>query len=81
MDIAIAYDSRQGLHFILRVVAKEQIGWDGRIECVGMLNDLLTTKTPPRLLKAINDMPSLYPGGYFAGERYAFAFPKLRRYS
>ena len=74
MDIAIAYDSRQGLHFILRVVAKEQIGCDGRIECVGMLNDLLTTKTPPRLLKAINDMPSLYPGGYFAGERYAFAF-------
>lgn len=74
MDVAIAYDSRQGVHFVLRVVAKERVGWDGRVECVGMLNDLLTTKTPSRLLKAIDDMPSLYPGGSFAGERYAYAF-------
>lgn len=77
--ISLAYDSRQRVHYVLRVVSPEALAWDGSLDCGAALNGLLETKTARSLLDGISQMTSLCPDGVFWGQRYMFTQKEARR--
>lgn len=74
MDVAITYDAKKKLHYIVRIVPRVAVGWTGKADVSALLNELLVAKTPSSLIKAFDNAPALYPAGTFAGRKYAFAF-------
>ena len=70
MNIAVSYNRRESLHYLLRIVPRGALSWDTGANCLGHLDGLLSSKMPAQLLQAIDAMPSLYPGGTFSGKVY-----------
>ena len=66
MGIAVAYDSKQKLHYVVRSVPAGLLEWDPDADCTAQLNALLAAKTPTAFLRAVDGMPSLYPRGRFS---------------
>ena len=69
----IAFDSDDNLHYIIRVIPREQYSWAWNDRGLSKeLNSLITVKSPAAFMRLVDALPPIVPCAYFGGRQVAY---------